>query len=211
MNQQPRDLRLRPLPGQERPARRVLGWLRRLSVLSGLALIVVGVLWAISYMSTPALMLEYPNGPQPISAYAATHSSPPCHTPGVKTGLWVEIPSLGIDLPIQEGDGSNNIPDCVALHYPGTAQPGQDGNSYVYAHGLMGMFGPLLWAHDGEQVILQDYTAHTTTVMHIDRVVGRVAYNDVSWIHEQSTTPLLTLQTCIGANWNTDRWIVQAT
>jgi sortase (surface protein transpeptidase) len=75
----------------------------------------------------------------------------------------------------------------------------------------MGMFGPLLFAKDGEQVNLHNYLTGSVQTLHITHIVGRVAYNDVSWIQETSSTPLLTLQTCIGPDINTDRWIVQAT
>jgi hypothetical protein len=47
--------------------------------------------------------------------------------------------------------------------------------------------------------------------MHISRVVGRTAWNDTSWITAFSPVPLLTLQTCVGADLHSDRWIVQAT
>jgi LPXTG-site transpeptidase (sortase) family protein len=180
---------------------------RLLSILGGLAFAVFGVVLAVQYMQTPAILLDYSN---PISPYAATHKASGSLPSGPRSGLWIEIPDLKIALPIKDGDGSNNIPDWVALHYPGTAEPGQTGNSYLYAHGLMGMFGPLLFAKTGQQVTLHNYLTGSIQTLHITRVVGRVAYNDVSWIQEASSTPLLTLQTCVGADINTDRWVVQA-
>ena len=170
----------------------------------------MGVLFAIQFMQTPAILLEGPPG-TPISAYAASHtaSTPPPAAP--RTGLWIEIPKLDIALPIRDGDGSNNIPDWVALHYPGTAAPGNAGNSYLYAHGLRGMFGELLFATDGDAVILHNYTTGFSRIMHISRVVGRTRWNDASWISTFSGVPMLTLQTCIGADPHTDRWIVEAT
>jgi LPXTG-site transpeptidase (sortase) family protein len=184
----------------------VAAWIRGLriaAVLTGLAAAITGTVFAISFMNTPAVLLEQP----PISDYAATHTATGS-LPAVRTGLWIEIPALKIALPIREGDGSNNIPDWVALHYPGTAQPGTPGNSYLYAHGLWGMFGGLLEAKEGEAVLLHDYTRQTIEVMHISYVVGHVAYNDMAWIHNTTPQTQLTLQTCIGAEWNTDRWIV---
>jgi hypothetical protein len=58
--------------------------------------------------------------------------------------------------------------------------------------------------------VLHDYTSGEQRTFHVSRVIGRTKYNDVSWIYETSSTPLLTLQTCIGADINTDRWVVQA-
>ena len=85
-------------------------WSRRLAILAGLAAVVLGIVLAIQFMQTPAIALE-----PPISEYAATHSAGPEPT-GPRTGMWIEIPALKIALPIHEGDGSNNIPDWVALH-----------------------------------------------------------------------------------------------
>jgi LPXTG-site transpeptidase (sortase) family protein len=198
------DLQLRPIAGSGGPAWR--RWLRRLSVLTGAGVVGLAIFLVVQFMQTPAIELQGP----PISQYAATHTATGS-LPTVRTGLWILIPDLKVALPIREGDGSNNIPDWAAMHYPGTAEPGQNGNSYLYAHGLWGMFGPLLFAHDGEQVLLHNYTTGASMTFHISRIVGRVRWNDVSWIYEGSSTPLLTLQTCIGADPHTDRWIVQAT
>lgn len=192
-------------PGSSRTPR-WLRWTRRLGVLAGLAGLVAGIVLAVQYWQTPALLLEGP----PISAYAATHTASGS-LPAVRTGLWIEIPSLDIALPVRAGDGSNNIPDWVALHYPGTPDPGNVGNSYLYAHGLRGMFGTLLFAKGGEAVTLHNYSTGTEQAMHITRVVGRVRYDDSSWIDTPSSVPMLTLQTCIGPDLNTDRWIVEAT
>src|SRR5579884_1029201 len=134
-----RDMRWRALPGERSRFSRLLHIGRILAVLASFALVVTGILFALSYMNTPALVVEHPNGP--ISQYAAAHPSGPCAFPATRTGMWIEIPALEIDLPVREGDGSDNIPHCVALHYPGTAEPGDAGNSYLYAHGLWGMFG----------------------------------------------------------------------
>jgi hypothetical protein len=65
-------------------------------------------------------------------------------------GLWIEIPALSIALPVSPGDGSDRIPMWKALVYPGTAWPGDAGNSYVYAHAYCGMFGGLLYAGSGD-------------------------------------------------------------
>lgn len=170
------------------------------------------VVAAIQFSRTPAILLD--NQPPPsghaLTPYERAHAASARCPTVPRTGLWIEIPSLGVALPIVEGDGSNNIPDCKAMHYPGTAISGQPGDSYLYAHGLWGMFGELLYARSGQAVILHDYTAGTTQTLHISRVVGDVAWNDASWIHTASSGPLLTLQTCVGADIHSDRWVVQA-
>jgi len=88
-------------------------------------------------------------------AEAATPAAVTGATP--RSGLWIEMPALSIALPIQRGNGSNNIPQWKALVYPGTAWPGEAGNSYVYAHGYWEMFGPLLYAKPGDAAYLHNY------------------------------------------------------
>src|SRR3954454_17890609 len=55
----------------------------------------------------------------------------------------IVIPSLGIDLPIVDGDTSYPLCD-VAQYLAGFANPGQPGTTYLYGHARAGMFLPLL-------------------------------------------------------------------
>lgn len=194
--------------------------------LLGLALIGAGAYLAHQAPRVPAVALEHSRllspaaGAQPgapslqdrllaLSPYAQTHSAPP--RPGqARRGTWIQVPAVGIDLPLEPGDGTDRIPDWEALVYPGTAWPGQPGNSYVYAHGLWGMFGGLLLADRGDHVFVRDYTSGRVQDFVITRIVGKVAYNDMSWVEATSATPQLTLQTCIGWDLRGDRWIVIA-
>jgi LPXTG-site transpeptidase (sortase) family protein len=145
-----------------------------------------------------------------ISSYAANRQIE-SRPPQPHVGLWVEIPALNISLPVRDGDGGDRLPQWVALHYPGTVAPGAQGNSYVYAHGLWGMFGGLLYARPGDEVILRDYSTGSTSVLRVSRVVGKIAWNDKSWIHTAASKPTLTLQTCVDDNVHGRRFIVQAT
>ena len=145
-----------------------------------------------------------------VSSYAANRQVE-VRPAQAHTGLWVQIPSLQIALPVREGDGGDRVPQWQALHYPGTVSPGTQGNSYVYAHGLWGMFGGLLFARAGDEVDLHDYGSGTTQVLHVSRVVGKVAWNDTRWIHATVAQPTLTLQTCVDDNVHGSRFIVQAT
>lgn len=68
-------------------------------------------------------------------------------------GLRIQLPGLGINLPIVEGDGYN-APLYEAAHYPGSAWPGDNARSVIYAHARAGMFGPLFQAKVGDQVVI---------------------------------------------------------
>jgi len=192
---------------------------------TGVVMIVAGIGLVLVFQRVPAVVLEHPGAragaPQKalaslatqleaISPYAQTHKAPPRPRQPLR-GLWIEIPNEGISLPVVNGDGSDHIPYWEALVYPGSAAPGAPGNSYVYAHGIWGMFGGLLFARTGDRVYLHNYsTGHVQTFV-ITKVVGRVKYNDTRWLRETSSTPLLTLQTCVGWDVKGDRYVVQAT
>jgi LPXTG-site transpeptidase (sortase) family protein len=129
-----------------------------------------------------------------------------------RTGVWIEMPVLGIALPISKGDGSiNNIPLWKALVYPGTAWPGKAGNSYIYAHAQWGMFANLLYARTGDTAYIHDYGAGKIQTFHVSRVVGQIPYDDGTWLHYQASKPTLTLQTCMDWNPTGNRYIVQLT
>jgi LPXTG-site transpeptidase (sortase) family protein len=149
----------------------------------------------------------------PGASGAPAEAAPPAAVQGVapRRGLWIEMPGLSIALPIQKGDGSNNIPQWKALVYPGTAWPGEAGNSYLYAHGYWEMFGPLLYAQPGDLAELHNYDTGVVRDLHVSRVVGRVAYNDSKWLALKTAVPTVTLQTCVDYNPKGDRYIVQLT
>ena len=73
------------------------------------------------------------------------------------------------------------------------------------------MFGGLFYARAGDQVDLRDYSTGKVQVLHVSRMVGRIRWDDVRWIHRPASKPTLTLQTCIDDDVRGDRFIVQAT
>jgi hypothetical protein len=77
----------------------------------------------------------------PTSSASSAASAAPVPIP---PGYRIQIPRLGIDLPIAEGDvGRDTVqqqtPENYAFHLPGTAIPGTGANSYLYAHARRGM------------------------------------------------------------------------
>ena len=149
-----------------------------------------------------ALIAATTGAPAPTPPPAVAASAP-------RRGLWIEIPELSVALPVAPGDGSDQIPMWKALVYPGTAWPGDPGNSYLYAHAYWGMFGGLLYARPGDLAYLHDYDTGRQTQLRVSRVIGRVPYSDTSWLRVSTTKPMLTLQTCIDYNPKGDRFLVQ--
>lgn len=201
-------------------------WVPLAAAAGGLALIGAGFYVLLASPRVPAVVAQ-PAGRQPaaplpaavqsladrlqaISPYAQTYRLEP-RPAQARHGTWIEVPAVGIDLPVRPGDGSDHIPQWEALVYPGTAWPATPGNSYVYAHGLWGMFGGLLLTSRGDHVDIHDYTTGVVHDFVVSRVVGRVHYNDLRWLQARSATPELTLQTCIGWDFRGDRYVVLAT
>jgi hypothetical protein len=122
---------------------------------------------------TAPLYAYSPGSGRPAGALAA-YRAPGCPTvgpaPARNDGYYprVVIPAVGINVEIHEGDG-NSPPDhqWVAWHYPGSAQPGQVGNAYIYGHAhgsppnsASGLFWPLHYMHVCDAVFI--YTSPTT-------------------------------------------------
>lgn len=79
----------------------------------------------------------------------------PVPTPGIETAIRIQIPAIGVDAPVVQGDGWEQLKKGVGQHV-GSANPGQRGNVVLSAHN--DIFGELFRHLDrlqpGDQVIL---------------------------------------------------------
>ncbi|HKC90220.1 MAG TPA: sortase [Candidatus Limnocylindria bacterium] len=153
--------------------------------------------------------------PAPVSPASTTTVSPtPAPTIGpIPDGYRIEVPRLGIDLPITEGDIERDVivqktPENFAFHFPGTALPGTIGNSYIYAHARTGMFLSLWNARVGDQVSITT-PAGVELKFVVTEVHPRVPPADTSWL-QPSSDERLTLQTSTGPNSSDPRFVVIA-
>jgi LPXTG-site transpeptidase (sortase) family protein len=153
--------------------------------------------------------------PAPTSPASTTTVSPtPAPTNGpIPDGYRIEVPRLGIDLPIAEGDIERDVvvqktPENFAFHFPGTAIPGTFGNSYIYAHARTGMFLTLWNARVGDQVSITT-PAGVELKFVVTEVHPKVPPADTSWL-QPSADERLTLQTSTGPNRDDPRFVVIA-
>jgi sortase A len=133
---------------------------------------------------------------------------PPAET--LKVGIVavrIEIPRLGIDLPIVEGDGID-APLHKAAHYPGTAWPGGGSNIYIYGHAQAGMFLALWEAATGDEVILTLIDGSQRTYR-IDRVMPKVPWDAMELLNP-TPDEQLTLQTSTSNTATAPRFVVIA-
>ena len=131
----------------------------------------------------------------------------------ISLGYRIQIPRLGIDLPIAEGDIVRDIelqktPVNFAFHLPGTAIPGEASNTYLYAHARTGMFLSLWKALPGDQVFISTPDLKVLQYVIVE-THPRVAYDDVSWV-QPTSSERLSLQTSTGPNPNDPRYLAVA-
>jgi LPXTG-site transpeptidase (sortase) family protein len=155
------------------------------------------------------------------TAFATSRAPPPgvtiTPTPGaprpIPEGYRVRVPRLGIDLPIREGVIQRDVdqqqtPEGYAFHLPGSAIPGEQSNTYLYAHARRGMFLSLWDARVGDvvEIVLPDGGVRTYRV---SEVRPRVPPDDVS-VAQPTPDERLTLQTSTGASPQDPRFVVIA-
>jgi LPXTG-site transpeptidase (sortase) family protein len=153
--------------------------------------------------------------PSPSAAVVPATTSPQATPPfpPIPEGYRVQIPRLGIDLPILEGDIERDAvqlqtPENFAFHLPGTGIPGSGTNSYLYAHARRGMFLSLWNARVGDEVLISTPDGRVMRYV-VAEVHPRVAPDDVQWA--AATPPeRLTLQTSTGPNPGDPRFVVIA-
>jgi len=158
--------------------------------------------------------------PSPSASTTATSATSPVSTaPASPTigpipdGYRIQMPRLGIDLPIAEGDVERDVvvqqtPENFAFHFPGTAIPGMFGNSYIYAHARRGMFLSLWNARVGDQITITTPSGGELKFV-VTEVHPRVPPADTSWI-QPSGDERITLQTSTGPNRDDPRFVVIA-
>jgi hypothetical protein len=139
----------------------------------------------------------------------------PTDLPGtaIASGYRITVPRLKIDLPIAEGNIKRDIdlqrtPEGFALHLPGTALPGQVGNTYLYAHARQGMFLALWNVRPGDEVLIAAPDGQVLVYVVLE-IRPRVPPTDLSPT-QPTTIERLTLQTSTGPAASDPRFVVYA-
>ena len=110
----------------------------------------------------------------------------------------ITISSLGIDLPVYKATIVNNVwPTTThgASYLTSSPLPGNKGNSVIYAHDWVSLFGRLVNAKVGQQVVVTypDWTKKTFVISYTSVVTP-----DEGTILAPSDDTRLTLYTCTG-------------
>ncbi len=156
-----------------------------------------------------------PGGVQPNDAEIPAHLRPlvqslanlPVPTPGPQQAVRIQIPAIGVDAPIVQGDAWEQLKKGVGQH-PGSADPGQTGNVVLSAHDdVFGeIFRDLNQLQPGTQVIL-----YTTQQQYVYVVTGSqiVSPTQVE-VMNPTSDPTATLITCYPYMVDTKRIVVFA-
>jgi sortase A len=157
------------------------------------ALIVAGTFTIIRSFGTDAITL-------------APHSSEVIDEPGTPAQR-LRIARLGIDAPIVQGDGVT-VPLTAAAHYPGTAWPGSGSNIYLYGHARAGLFRELWRVRTGDTVELELADGAIASYQ-VAEILPLVAWDALHYL-DPTSSEQLTLQTCLGYQTTSPRFVVIA-
>ena len=149
--------------------------------------------------------------PEPIPPHLqeqVSASTPrPVPTPGPERGIRIEIPSIGVDAPIVEGDDPESLKQGAG-HNVYSAHPGERGNCVISAHNdIFGeIFRDLPDVELGDEVHVHTVTNEYRYVVTQKRVIEPT---EVSVMYPTSS-PVLTLISCYPYGIDTHRIVVVA-
>jgi sortase A len=158
-----------------------------------------------------------PGGAQPNFAEVPEHLRPLVEeayfgplalpTPGPGNATRITIPAIGVDAPVVEGTGWEQLKKGVG-HYLGTADPGQTGNMILSAHNdIFGeIFRDLDQLSTGDEIFVQTTTRSFTYVVRDTRIVEPTEVSVMDSTHEPTTT----LISCYPYLVDTQRFVVIA-
>jgi sortase A len=154
-------------------------------------------------------------GAQPNEAEIPEHLRPlvqslanlPVPTPAPEQAIRIQIPAIGVDAPVVQGDGWEQLKKGVAQHI-GTANPGQTGNMVLSAHN--DIFGEIFRYLDklkpGDEVIVFTNQKQYTYIVDGTRVVEPTAVE----VMAPTGSPVVTLISCYPYLVDNQRIVVRA-
>ena len=156
-----------------------------------------------------------PGGVQPNEAEIPQHLRPllqtlaniPIPTPGPEQAVRIQIPAIGVDAPVVQGDGWEQLKKGVGQHI-GTPNPGQKGNMVLSAHDdVFGeIFRELDKLKEGDQVIIFNNQRAFTYVVSRSQIVEPTQVEVMAPTQE----PVVTLISCYPYMVNNKRIVITA-
>ena len=131
----------------------------------------------------------------------------PMPTPGPEQATRIQIPSIGVDAPVVEGDDWEPLKQGAG-HHIGSANPGESGNSIISAHN--DIFGEI-FRNLPDLDLDDEIFVHTTSQVYHYVVTQKrfIEPTDVSVMYPTSS-PVLTLISCYPYGIDTHRIVITA-
>jgi sortase A len=156
---------------------------------------------------------DSPGGPAPeeVPAHLRDRVSAitplPVPTPGPEQAIRIQIPAIGVDAPIVEGDDWESLKQGAG-HHVGSANPGESGNSIISAHNdIFGeIFRDLPDLDLGDEVFVHTASQVYRYVVTQKRIIEPTEV-DVMY---PTSSPVLTLISCYPYRIDTHRIVVIA-
>ncbi len=157
-----------------------------------------------------------PGGARPNEAEIPEHLRPlvqslanvPVPTPGPEQARRIQIPAIGVDAPVVQGDGWEDLKQGVGQHI-GSANPGQNGNLVLSAHNdIFGeIFRHLDQLQTGDEIIVYTNVRAYTYIIDLETQVVEPTRVEVL---APTATPTITLISCYPYLVNNMRIVVRA-
>ncbi|TAK14439.1 MAG: class D sortase [Anaerolineae bacterium] len=157
-----------------------------------------------------------PGGARPNEAEIPEHLRPlvqslaniPIPTPGPEHAIRIQIPAIGIDAPIVQGDGWEQLKQGVGQHI-GSGNPGQPGNLVLSAHN--DVFGEIFRHLDqlqtGDEIIVYTNARAYTYIIDVETLVVEPTRTEVL---DPTVDSTITLISCYPYLVNDKRIVVRA-
>lgn len=144
--------------------------------------------------------------PEHLRPLVQSMAEVPIPTPGPEQANRIQIPAIGVDAPIVQGDGDEQLKKGVGQNI-GSADPGKNGNLILSAHN--DVYGEIFRDLDrlkaGDEIVL-----HTNQRAYTYVVVGtQVVEPTFVQIMDQTSDPTLTLISCYPYLVDNQRIVVQ--
>ena len=144
--------------------------------------------------------------PEHLRPLVQSMAEVPIPTPGPEQATRIQIPAIGVDAPVVQGDGPEQLKKGVGQNI-GSADPGKAGNVVLSAHN--DVYGEIFRYLDklkpGDEIILHTNQRAYTYVVVNSQVVEPT---DVQ-VMEQTAEPMVTLISCYPYLVDTQRIVVQ--
>lgn len=145
--------------------------------------------------------------PEHLRPLVASLPSVPVPTPGPEQAIRIQIPAIGVDAPVVQGDGWEQLKKGVAQHL-GTPNPGENGNLVLSAHNdaYGEIFRNLDQLKEGDQILLFTNQRVYTYVVKGSQVVQPTQVE----VMTSTSNPVVTLISCYPYLVDNQRIVVSA-